>query len=196
MIFVTSDLHFSHRNIMNYCPWSRGHLESVEDMDREIVEKFNSVVSQTDHTYILGDIGFCSPDKVVEYLKELNGTKTLILGNHDRKLVKSGLLDNKTKMNLCGVTEVREYKVINHKIEDTNYGVVLFHFRIASWDGMHHGSIHLHGHAHGSGPEHPGRCMDVGVDTNNLYPYLLHDVVMKLKDKPTTIEGHHDGSRE
>ena len=37
----------------------------------------------------------------------------------------------------------------------------------------------------------PGICrsMDVGVDTNNFYPYALEEIVAKLKDKPYYEDG-------
>ena len=57
-----------------------------------------------------------------------------------------------------------------------------FHFPIHfEWDGSHRGSIHLHGHCHGkrTGMEKYRVC-DVGVDTNELKPYLLDSLVQRL----------------
>jgi len=194
--YVSSDLHFSHKNIIKYCPDSRGHLNSVGEMNEVLINNFNNVLTEEDHIYLLGDIGFGSPESTMEFLKRINGTKTIIHGNHDRKLIASPIFRNPSERRLAGIIEDTPYKVISQTIGGKKYGVVLFHFRIAEWDGMHHGSIHLFGHSHGTGPEQPGRCQDIGVDTNNLMPYNLEDILRKLSNKPMTFSGHHDGARE
>lgn len=195
-IWVTSDLHFGHSNIIKYSPKYRGHLTSVDEMNRELVTNFNKDVSEDDHTYILGDIGFCSPEKVMDFLKQMNGTKTIIHGNHDRKLIASSAFQDRSQRNLAGIVEDTPYKVISQTVDGKKYGVVMFHFRIANWDGAHHGSIHLYGHEHGGGPVLERRCQDIGVDTNALRPYEMQSLIRRLAKKPHTYEGHHDGSRE
>lgn len=194
--FVSSDLHFDHKNIIKYCPLSRGHLTSVDEMNEEIITKFNMTVEENDHTFLLGDIGFGAPSRTMDFLKRMNGTKTIIHGNHDRKLISSTEFQNQSQRNLAGIIEDTPYKVISHTLDGAKYGVILFHFRIASWDGAHHGSIHLYGHEHANGPEMSTRCMDIGADTNNLYPHALDSVVRRLSKREMSFNGHHDGSRE
>ena len=193
--FITSDIHFGHKNIIKYCPESRGHFTSVDEMNETFINDFNNLVTEEDHTYILGDIGFCKPEQTMEFLKMMNGRKTIIHGNHDRELVKSEVFQNPEQRRLAGIIEDTPYKVISHMVDGVKYGIVLFHFRIASWDGAHHGSIHLYGHEHGNGPVMEGRCMDIGVDTNKMKPYFLDSVVRVLRDKGKTVNGHHDGTR-
>ena len=194
--FVTSDLHFGHSNIIKYCPDSRGHLTGVDQMNAEIINRFNEVVGKEDHTYILGDFAFCKPEQAMKFMAQMNGTKTLIHGNHDRKLVASMEFRNPSVRRMAGLVEDTPYKVISHSVDGVKYGVVLFHFRIASWDGAHHGSIHLYGHEHGNGPVMTTRCMDIGADTNHLRPYQLDRVVAELAKRELTKSGHHDGNRE
>jgi calcineurin-like phosphoesterase family protein len=76
-IWVVSDTHFGHSNIIKYCfrPFS-----SAEEMDEEMIERWNKVVTPEDHVYHLGDVYF-SKDSNFQY--RLNGKKRLILGNHD-----------------------------------------------------------------------------------------------------------------
>ena len=83
-VFMTSDLqlHFSHNNILKYCPDSRP-FSSIEEMDEKIVENWNNKVTEHDFVYILGDISFGKPSYTCEILKRLNGKKYLIMGNHD-----------------------------------------------------------------------------------------------------------------
>jgi len=53
------------------------------------------------------------------------------------------------------------------------------------------GSWFLHGHLHGSRCGVPGRIKDVGIDTNNLFPYRMDDVVKEMLKIPVR-EGHHE----
>lgn len=78
MVYFISDLHLGHKNIINYC--NRPFL-SVEDMDKQIVERWNMKVGIHDKVYILGDITL--EEEKVSTIKELNGEKHLIIGNHD-----------------------------------------------------------------------------------------------------------------
>ena len=51
-IWFTSDLHFGHdREFV----WKARGFENIEDMNKAIVERFNSKVQPEDTVYILGD---------------------------------------------------------------------------------------------------------------------------------------------
>lgn len=76
--FVISDLHLGHKSILAHC---RPEFESVEDMHEVIIKNWNSVVTPRDKVYILGDVTLSK--KNLPILDELNGTKTLVMGNHD-----------------------------------------------------------------------------------------------------------------
>ena len=78
--FLISDTHFGHANIIKYCnrPFS-----STQEMDETLIENWNKVVKPQDKIYHLGDVYFgkgCKPEAI---LRRLNGTKVLIVGNHD-----------------------------------------------------------------------------------------------------------------
>lgn len=76
-IWVISDTHFGHENIIKYCnrPFS-----SLSDMNETLVDNWNKTVKDGDIVYHLGDVYFGLQGKVLERLK---GRKRLILGNHD-----------------------------------------------------------------------------------------------------------------
>lgn len=76
-IFVTSDTHYGHANIIKYCnrPFS-----SVEEMNEVMIERHNAVVREKDIIYHLGDVYMSMKGK---FLEKLTGRKRLILGNHD-----------------------------------------------------------------------------------------------------------------
>ena len=83
MVYFTADMHFGHRAIINM---QNRPFESVEEMDRVLLQNFNSVVHKNDTVYILGDI--CHHMKVEDaddLIRKMNGKKYLIIGNHDKK---------------------------------------------------------------------------------------------------------------
>lgn len=84
-IFLASDHHFSHKNILNF-KRSDGitPLRSFKDithMNEYIVMQHNRVVCPQDRVYFLGDIAFHKRD--LSILSRMNGRKVLIKGNHD-----------------------------------------------------------------------------------------------------------------
>lgn len=85
-IFLASDHHFGHSNILNFICDNTGNkvrtFDSVESMDEHMVEMHNSVVKPGDKTYFLGDV--CFSKKAISILARMNGEKVLIKGNHDK----------------------------------------------------------------------------------------------------------------
>jgi calcineurin-like phosphoesterase family protein len=76
--FFIADLHFGHKNILEF---SRGQFKTIEEHDQTLIDNWNSVVRDVDTVWILGD--FCFGKKNLEIASKLNGTKKLIMGNHD-----------------------------------------------------------------------------------------------------------------
>ena len=69
--------------------------------------------------------------------------------------------------------------------------VVLSHFPIRSWEGMHKGYFHLYGHSHGTLPENGTLSFDVGVDSVGYAPISSEEVLKKLSSgKIKTVDGH------
>lgn len=77
-----SDTHFGHANIIRYCDRP---FRTVEDMDKAMLEKWNSVVSPDDEVFFVGDFSFGGATYAQEILEQLHGVKHLILGNHDNE---------------------------------------------------------------------------------------------------------------
>lgn len=80
MRFFTSDQHFNHANIIKY---SSRPFNSVKEMNDTMIMNWNKVVGKADTVFCVGDfsLSVANLDKI---LAELNGTKVLIYGNHDR----------------------------------------------------------------------------------------------------------------
>ena len=76
-IWVVSDTHFGHSNIIKYCDRP---FPDAAFMDEYIIEQWNSMIKPQDKVYHLGDVYFAQGHTA---LPKLNGKKRLILGNHD-----------------------------------------------------------------------------------------------------------------
>jgi len=82
-IFLISDLHLGHANIIRYC--SRPFLFSDPDeMDRVLLDNWNYVVSEMNTAYFLGDFRYgMHAQSAGTYRKKLQGNIIFIKGNHD-----------------------------------------------------------------------------------------------------------------
>jgi len=80
-IFITADNHFFHKNIIRYCNRPFG---SVEEMNEEMIRRWNSKVGKDDIVLHLGDFAFRGRAK--EIRDQLNGTIVIVRGNHDKYL--------------------------------------------------------------------------------------------------------------
>ena len=139
--YYISDLHFGCTN---------KYENRTLDYDKIIKKNWNSVITNGDTVYILGDIGKFGNNKDNEYICEnistLKGHKILIIGNHDV----SGLKDIRVKQLFI---EICEYKEIIDNFNGMNHKLVLSHVPQMFWNGQHKGWIHLYGHLHCSNEE-------------------------------------------
>ncbi len=82
MDYLISDLHLDHDNIIEYCDRP---FESVEDMNKTLVENWNTMVDPTDSVLYGGDLTIRqSAAALLDWLDELNGEIVFLLGNHDQ----------------------------------------------------------------------------------------------------------------
>jgi len=136
---------------------------TIEDMNETIITNWNSVILPGDIVYHLGDFAWKDAESII---KRLNGQKFLIRGSHDSE-------GDRLKKHWCQITPMKEIKIGDQSI-------VLSHCAMRVWEKSHYGSWHLYGHSHGNLPPW-GKSFDVGVDTNNFYPYSFDDVSEKMK---------------
>lgn len=81
-VFFISDTHFFHQKILEFEKEARP-FSSVEEMNEELVARWNNIVTKRDTVWHLGDVCFGHVSNLA-IIKRLNGTKHLIMGNHDR----------------------------------------------------------------------------------------------------------------
>ena len=80
MIYFTSDFHFAHEKEFLYKP--RGY-NSIDEMNHDVIERYNSIIKSDDIVFILGDCMLKDDEIGIRCLKKLNGQKYLAFGNHD-----------------------------------------------------------------------------------------------------------------
>ena len=69
--FFTSDLHFGHTNVIKF---DNRPFQTVEEMDYELVKRWNAKVGKGDLVYVLGDfIWKSSSSEAPKLIKSLNG---------------------------------------------------------------------------------------------------------------------------
>jgi calcineurin-like phosphoesterase family protein len=172
-VFVISDTHFGHRNIIKFEEEKRRlpsgePFRSIEEHDRYLVEQWNSVVREKDTVWHLGDVYF---GKGADILGALKGYKRLVLGNHDAK---------------------KEEFLIQYF--DRIYGVaefgdcILSHIPVHPYQLERRYAKNIHGHMHskrvqksvGNGAwEDDPRYVCVSVEQTDLKPVLLQTVIQQ-----------------
>ena len=80
MIWFCGDWHLCHDKDFI---WKARGFNSVEEMNEAIVERHNARVTTEDTVYVLGDCALGNTTVAIEYIKQMNGHKVLIVGNHD-----------------------------------------------------------------------------------------------------------------
>lgn len=170
-IWVTSDLHFGHVGICKFLkddgtkvrPW-----DSYEEMDEELIKRFNDRVKPTDKCYILGDVAINR--RALPTLARLNcNDLVLIKGNHD--LFR---LEEYTPY----FRDIRAYMVF----EDILLSHIPVHPQsLARWKGQIHGHLHNDVVLNNGIPDL--RYYNACVEQHDFAPILLQDAISQLKER-------------
>lgn len=132
--YYIADLHFCHANIINF---DNRSFFSVDEMNRELISNWNSVITNNDTVMILGDFCCGLEDDWIKILDQLNGAKQLIKGNHDLKSMSKTLRSK--------FQDVKDYK----EIKDNGKRVLLSYYPMPFYRGAYNPDIiHLYGHVH------------------------------------------------
>jgi calcineurin-like phosphoesterase family protein len=181
--FLVSDTHFGHAGVCRFThpddpevklrPWS-----DPDEMDEEMVRRWNERVRPTDKVYHLGDVVINR--KALRTLHRLNGDKVLIRGNHDI------FRDEEYRTYF---RELRAYHVLN--------GMILSHIPVHEASLGRFG-VNIHGHLHASrvkrargvdaktgtvlyGTDNDLRYHCVCVEQTDFAPILLEDVYKRIQ---------------
>lgn len=195
-VFITSDCHFGHKNIVRgVTNWreqngevptkSTRDFQTIEQMNERLVEGINHHVGQDDTLIMLGDVSFGGFENIGLFIDRLVCKNIhLILGNHDHH-IENNRGDIQSKF-----LSVQHYLEV--KINDVDF--VMCHYPLQSWNGLRKGVIHLHGHVHLS-PDRKfgiGKKIDVGVDGNGMDPYNIDEIIKIMDKRPVGSEMDDD----
>lgn len=182
--FFASDHHFCHEAIIRMCgrPFA-----DADDMNRSMIQAWNSVVRPSDVVWHLGDFAHRGkPADVKSIFNALNGIKNLVIGNHDKQATKQ----------LPWAEQIGFKHIVIDGVQ-----VNLSHYGMRVWPGIHRGAVMLYGHSHGTLPG-SRNTIDVGVDNVGfvpqtfaqlqarmaLLPRLAFDTGRVIDDRDETLE--------
>ena len=172
-IWITSDIHFFHKGVLEFCkatrPWT-----SVEEMTEALIGEWNSKVKPTDIIFHLGDFSFKGKEATQGILDQLNGNIVFVLGNHD-KVLRSSIKHKPT------------YDYLELRINGVK--VIMSHYPMSSWNQQGGGSVMLHGHCHGSFVG-GGRIADVGYDSMGSI-VNLEGLLISMQEIEVCCADHH-----
>ena len=135
--YYIADTHFGHDNVRSYDKEDR--FATKEERDNLIITNWNNTVGMEDNIYILGDFSWYNNLKTLDILRNLNGNKYLIRGNHDHKMLKNRDIQKEFII-------IKDYMEIN----DSGKTIVLSHYPLVSFKNHLRGSYHFYGHVHNS----------------------------------------------
>ena len=173
-VFLTSDTHFGHNGVCHFTnkdgskmrPWT-----DPDEMDEEMVKRWNETVRPNDKVYHLGDVVINR--KALKIMHRLNGDKVLIRGNHDI------FRDDEYREHF---RELRAYHVMN--------GMILSHIPIHT-ESLGRFGVNIHGHLHANRVMYRDLFSDeelldaryhcVCVEHTDYRPILFEDVIKRIK---------------
>jgi calcineurin-like phosphoesterase family protein len=177
-VFLVSDTHFGHHGVCTFMrndgvtklrPW-----DNADEMDEEMIRRWNDRVRPNDKVYHLGDVVINR--KALGIMRRLNGDKVLIRGNHDI------FRDDEYREHF---RELRAYHVMN--------GMILSHIPIHV-DSLGRFGVNIHGHLHSNRvmmqpvgkygvPVPDPRYYCVCVEQTDYTPILFEDVIKRIKEE-------------
>lgn len=178
-VFFTADTHFGHENVIRF---DNRPFDSVEEMDKELINRWNAKVGRGDIVYVLGDMIWKSATNEAENLiKTLNGKIILIRGNHDR-FIKNA----KAKKALAGI---KDYDDIEVTLDDgSKRRCVLSHYFMPFYNSHRYGAVLLHGHSHCSEESAVEREMPKNLNERGFLNEIYNVGCMHWNYEPVTLD--------
>lgn len=167
-IYLISDHHFCHNNIINY---TRTEFNDISSMHSRIISEHNNTIGEDDIVIFLGDFSFKN-SFIREVAPKLNGHKFLIMGNHDQ----SGLFKSYPILGFEGVyvnpirldgNYLSHEPLISGERDDAQFKLIVKEFSKCS-DAMNY-----HGHIHTEDRLDSSRFTNVTCEALNYKPLLI-----------------------
>jgi len=157
MDYFTSDLHIFHKNVIKY---EKRPFTDLDHMHIEIIKRWNKKVKKQDRVFLLGDIAFSNKELTEPIIRQLNGFKFLIMGNHDRGRSRQWFKD-------IGFDEVSEFPIV--------YKDFYFLSHEPMYLNEHMPYVNIHGHLHKNKMEGK-QYINVGMDLCDFEPVSFNEI--------------------
>ena len=183
-IYFTSDLHLYHNKEFLY--GSRG-FTCVEDMNNEIIKRWNALITDEDEVYILGDSILNDTERGIDILKILKGKKYYIYGNHDA--------DDRIELMKESCPEIT-FLGWSYMLRIGKKQLYLCHFPTitkTTYDTPNkQGVICLYGHTHQDTIFYDNNpyMYHIGIDSHNLTPVEINDIIAEIQKKKEEIRNN------
>ncbi len=161
MVYFTADTHFSDENIILY---ENRPFENAVKMDKELILKWNGIVSNNDTVYILGDFGAQGSESLL--LSQLKGEKYLVKGNHDS--------NTNAYYREAGFKEVYDFPIITREFW------ILSHEPLYVNENMPYANIFGHVHNSPLYKTYSRHHYCVSVERTNYAPISFDEIISKI----------------
>ena len=169
MIYIISDTHFHHKRIIEYADRP---FDNVLSMNKTIIRNWNEIVSPKDKVFHLGDIGFGSTQDMQRIFQNLNGTKILIRGNHDKRFSDGAL-------SKIGFSEVYKYPIIIEEFYMLSHSPMFLNKNMPY--------VNIHGHIHEKSIE-GANYVNACVEHNDYKPFSFKKMKKQFQKTINQIE--------
>lgn len=178
-LLFASDHHFHHKKLIEggFSPNGGEHekntsrpFSTVEEHDEALIVNHNKVVRPQDSVWFGGDVFLSAGDgKPFNYdlLDRMNGTKRLILGNHDT------------------ASKIENYKRYFAKIlayHEIGKSIILSHVPVHPSQLEHRFKFNIHGHVHSNTLDDP-RYFNISMEAIDYTPISLEQIKDVMRDR-------------
>ena len=173
-IYLTSDTHFCHDKPFLYEP--RG-FNSIDDMNKTIINNWNGIVTDQDDIYVLGDFFLgTDTDYIRDTIGNLRGKIHLIIGNHDTP----AKIELYKELRICEVLYATQIKFKKRLFYLSHYPTLTATLQSNPEKAI----FNLFGHTHSKDKfyEDSPYMYNVAVDANDNTPVsidFIYDSIMK-----------------
>ena len=192
-IYLTSDLHFGHRNVIRFC---NRPFADEKDMMQGLIKNWNEKVKPNDFIFSLGDFSwFTGRHQVKKLVSVLRGRKYFVPGNH----CKEGMYELVDDPDFHECSDITVLYVRGQegdpRFKDVKvFEIVLSHYPLAHFSHSDYQNCyqffgHIHSRSDRPMEEFGNPCrlikykqMDVGVDRWNYAPVDLFDAISAIHE--------------
>ena len=202
-IYLTSDLHFGHRNVIKFC---NRPFTDEKDMLQGLIKNWNEKVKQNDFIFSLGDFSWWTGrHEVKKLVNVLRGRKYFVPGNH----CKEGMYELVDDPDFHECSDVVVLYVRGQegdpRFKDVKvYEIILSHYPLMCYSHSDYANAYqFFGHIHSQSgtqltefgkvlPVKEGKQMDVGTDRWGYTPIDLFDAIRAAQAYPAQFLTHND----